>query len=239
MSANWIINRNSMTSTPSVHLPAPPPAPELDKAKRAILRVGGGRGFVVEHRTYVGSTQRIVITAAHCLPCLPPAHPAAFGEELTYPTLIGPLGGKRTVCAECLFIDPVADIAVLGSPNSTALLKQADAYDRLLEDMESLCVTDAPEQGEEPHTFRGLKVRRPTPGKGPAYVLSLRGRWLGGEVHRTGWLAFEPQSFVKSGMSGSPILSPAGEAIGLVSTGSMNPALMECLPARLRLIGGK
>jgi hypothetical protein len=34
-------------------------------------------------------------------------------------------------------------------------------------------------------------------------------------------------------MSGSPILSPDGGAIGAVSTGNMNPILTETLPAGL------
>jgi hypothetical protein len=38
------------------------------KLKRAVLRVGDGRGFVVSSRNSIGGHERIVITAAHCLP---------------------------------------------------------------------------------------------------------------------------------------------------------------------------
>lgn len=39
---------------------------------QAVIRVGDGRGFMVERQR-----QRFVLTAAHCLPRLPPAHPDA------------------------------------------------------------------------------------------------------------------------------------------------------------------
>jgi hypothetical protein len=99
----------------------------FDAATRAVLRVGGGRGFVVD-----GEWTRLVITAAHCLPQMPPAHGASYTEERTYSDLLGPLGAETTVWAECLFADPVADIAVLGEPDSQELYEQARAYNSLL-----------------------------------------------------------------------------------------------------------
>ena len=40
-----------------------------------VMTAGSGRGFVVE-----GAGERLVITAAHCLPFLPPA-PPSFGPR--------------------------------------------------------------------------------------------------------------------------------------------------------------
>ena len=101
---------------------------DRDRLVKAVLRVGDGRGFVVERRSHLGWNERIVITAAHCLPRLPPPyehllqlptpHPARYLDEETYQHLLGPLGIEPTVWATCLFLDPVADIAVLGSPNA-------------------------------------------------------------------------------------------------------------------------
>src|SRR5262249_24072358 len=52
----------------------------MELAKRAVITVREGRGFVVE-----GSRGKLcVITAAHCLPELPPAHAASKTEERTY-----------------------------------------------------------------------------------------------------------------------------------------------------------
>ena len=37
-------------------------------------------------------------------------------EERTYQRLLGELSGEPTVWAECLFADPISDVAVLGPP---------------------------------------------------------------------------------------------------------------------------
>jgi hypothetical protein len=142
----------------------------------AVLRVGHGRGFVTARQNHRGHEERIIITAAHCLPFLPPCHPARYLEEETYKRLLGPLSGKRTVWATCLFADPIADIAVLGQPDNQALSDEADAYDQLVEDMTKLAVADAPAQGSERLTFGEHQIDNPTPGNGPARVLSLKGR---------------------------------------------------------------
>jgi hypothetical protein len=98
-----------------------------------VVRVGDGRGFIIEHCVKVRplprlrnrrlpmrkwAARRLVITAAHCLPKLPPACTTSYTHERTYQNLLGTLGGNATVWAECLFVDPVADIAVLGAPDS-------------------------------------------------------------------------------------------------------------------------
>ena len=56
---------------------------------------------------------RFIITAGHCLPKLPPSHAASYTEERTYAKLVGPVGGEPTVWAECVFVNPVDDLAVL------------------------------------------------------------------------------------------------------------------------------
>ena len=60
----------------------------LETAQQAVIAVGGGRGFVVEARDQY---YRSVITAAHCLPGLPPPFPAMNLDEKTYR---GPLGSS-------------------------------------------------------------------------------------------------------------------------------------------------
>src|SRR4051812_5465416 len=78
-----------------------------DEAKRAVVRVGDGRGFVVE-----AGGDRIIITAAHCLPNFPPCASFSYTEERTYADLVGKIGTTPTVWAECYFADPIGDIAV-------------------------------------------------------------------------------------------------------------------------------
>jgi hypothetical protein len=138
----------------------------------AVLRVGKGRGFVVNHRNYLGHREPIIITAAHCLPFVPPCHPARYLKEQTYERLLGALNRKPSVWATCLFVDPIADIAVLGSPDSQEISDEADAYHRLMDDMEVLAVADAPKQGRSslPAACRARPSSTPT---GPQSLSSL------------------------------------------------------------------
>jgi hypothetical protein len=179
-----------------------------------------------------------VITASHCLPHLPPPRPASRLEERTYDKLLGRIGDSLTVWAECLFVDPVADIAVLGEPDSQELYAENEAYCELMPDI-PLAVADTP-QDYKPimvKTFDGAWIEAKHHHESlttEAWLLSLDGKWFACEVeHRPDgplWIpnASEP---IVGGMSGSPILSKAGAAIGVVSTsvnsgreGGPNPA---------------
>jgi hypothetical protein len=143
-----------------------------ERVCNGVLRVGKGRGFVVACRDQYGHPESVIITAAHCLPKkLPPPHPMRYLEEATYRRLLGPLDGRRTVWAQCIFVDPVADIAVLGQPDDQALSDEADAYNALVGDLTPFAVADAPKQDraadvggyrrrartsdQDPHAWRG------------------------------------------------------------------------------------
>jgi hypothetical protein len=201
---------------------------------QAVVRVGDGRGFVFEDKR----GKRVVITAGHCLPHLPVSHPFSYTHERTYRSLLGPLGAKPTVHAECLFADPVADIAALGSPDHQELSDEAEAYEELVMGVTPLPVADAPKQGSKRHKLQSGgqvygSIKVPTPRRATALLLSLGGKWIECSVTRWGpWLSVE-EEVIESGMSGSPIISMAGQAIGVMSTGGLNPVLLEALPPRI------
>jgi hypothetical protein len=44
---------------------------------QSVVRVGAGRGFVIETE----DEDRLIITAGHCLPHLPPSHAAAMPKN--------------------------------------------------------------------------------------------------------------------------------------------------------------
>ena len=58
----------------------------MESAKRAVIAVGDGRGFVVEGR----GEKLCVITAAHCLPHLPPPDPASNCHVVGMALLVKP-----------------------------------------------------------------------------------------------------------------------------------------------------
>lgn len=185
------------------------------KLKQAVVRVNGGRGFIIE-----ADKRRLVITAAHCLPTPPPCHGGSYTEERTYAKLLGKLGGSEpTVWAECLFADPIADIAVLGSPDNQALYDEALDYEALTEDVPF------------------LPIGEPV-GNTAAWLLTLDGDWMKCVVRLPGGRAIyidDAEDDIEAGMSGSPILNHDGTAVGVVcmNENSFNPRLTYDLPGWL------
>jgi hypothetical protein len=191
---------------------------KVKEAKSAVITVGEGRGFVINGP----DDDRLIITAAHCLPFLPPPDAAAYTEERTYQNLLGPLGSEPTVWAECLFVDPDADIAVLGTPDDQELWEQADAYKALVKSATPLSIADAPE-------------------KGHAWMLSLDGEWFRCAVQIINdgplWISKTAQP-IAGGMSRSPIVLDDATAVGVVCladvstspVGVSNPHLVRSLP---------
>jgi hypothetical protein len=200
---------------------------QLDKAKSAVIKVGDGRGFVVNGRAYFadGPRDRFIITGAHCLPFFPPCTSAAYLEEKTYKALLGPIGNEPTVWAECLFADPIADIAILGPPDRQVLSEQAADYEALVESATTLSIADAPEQNHR-------------------WMMSLDGNWFrcGFQIINDGplWIS-ETEELIEGGMSGSPIITDDAAAFGVVCladisdvpVGANNPRLVRNLPGWL------
>ena len=184
---------------------------QLHEAKSAVVTVGDGRGFVVNY-----GHSRLVVTAAQCLPFF--THGESELEQKTY-KLLAPLGSKFAVWVRCLFVDPIADIAVLGSPHDQELRDEVKAYEALMKSATPLSIADGPEHGH-------------------GWVLSLERHWLRCTVQITNnGLLWIPNTgpHVVPGMSGSPIISDSGEAIGVLSLGTNlegwnNPRLVRDLP---------
>ena len=184
-----------------------------------VITAGSGRGFVVE-----GAGERFVITAAHCLPFLPPALPSFGLVARTYGPLLAPRGEEPRAWAVCRFVDPIADIAVLGSPGTPC----ADEYKALMETATVLSI--------------GGSLQNPVNFWVPARLLSLDGRrWFSCTVRHFGgplWITHAAEG-IRSEMSGSPIVTEIGTAIGVVCTaaapweGGPNPRLTHNLPGWL------
>lgn len=182
-----------------------------------VVKVGDGRGFIIEHRVKVPPLPprlrhlprgvpflkyRLVVTAAHCLPHLPPV-PPAYTCERTYTDLLGSLdGSKKEVWAQCLFADPVGDIAVLGCPDNQELSDEADAYDALVDE------------------WPAVQLGKASSGRG--WMLALSGdHWIETTLKVSSTMSgpILLAGAAEAGMSGSPILNDAGRAIGILSQG--------------------
>lgn len=223
----------------------------MNTATSAVVQVGkhGGRGFIV-----AAGERRYVVTAAHCVGLRPPMPvPHRANGEVTYQNFVGPLGGERRVWAECLFMDPIADIAVFGAPDA---YERAAAYEALTGHVafrigkldfsrrrKSLGKTLITVDGERrevtlpPPAFLGTAFSE-------AHMLSLKGEWFTCRIMSSGGaLRFDRAAKpVVGGMSGSPIVLPDGSAVGVVCTseeggggreGGPNPMLTAHLPGWL------
>lgn len=177
-----------------------------------VVTVGGGRGFVVEHRVYFDFgggngyrklRRKVVVTASHCLPHPPKVLSGVDCKLATYANLLAPLGKEPSVWTQCLFFDPVADVAVLGEPDSQELPDEWDAYYALVKGRKPFAVA-APESGE-------------------GYMLALDGEtWqpTACEVHVTIGGNGLSTGATLAGQSGSPVLDGKGRAVALVSVGN-------------------
>ena len=134
----------------------------IEGALAAVVTVGAGRGFIVGM-----GHQRFIITAAHCLPELPPPGDI-FTEERTYWHLLARLNSPPSILAECVFVDPVADLAVLGSPDNQEFFDEADAFDDLVDSVTALNIAvakDGPASASQP-SHAAPKRARPEPAGG-------------------------------------------------------------------------
>jgi hypothetical protein len=190
----------------------------VERLKSGVITVGLGRGFVVE-----SAGERLVITAAHILPSLPPALPSFGIEARTYGPLLAVRGEEPRAWAVCRFADPIADIAVLGSPDNS----HADDYQALVGAVTALSF--------------GNSIRHPVNFWAPARLLSLDGRWFSCTIRHFGgplWITHAAER-VHGGMLGSPIVAETGTAIGVVCTitwpreGGPNARLSDNLPGWL------
>jgi len=173
----------------------------MEEANGAVIRVGDGRGFVV-----AGKCSRFIITAAHCLPFVPPCASFLPLDERTYVSLLGPLGKEPSISAECLFADPIGDIAVLGPPDGEDRIEEAEGYEKMVGAVVPFSVSEGPARDW-------------------ALLLSLNGRWFEcniNSIHGGSFWISDAEEPIRGGMSGSPILAMDGSAIGVVCAGTQS-----------------
>ena len=134
---------------------------------------------------------------------------------------VGPIGRKPTVSAECMFVDPVSDLAVLGPPDNQDLSEECDAYEAFVEQLAAFSTADilpTPLSHEMPEGEIG-------------WVFSLAGKWQQCRMSQVGGPLWLSGASIDAGMSGSPILSANGRAVGVIVSNHAQPRLWHGLPS--------
>lgn len=161
--------------------------------KTTVTVNGDGQGVLVGNN--------LILTAAHCVECNCEGH-IALGDVI--PCDIS--SGQTSIKAMVLAVDPVSDIAVLGSLDDQNYFKEANAYEEFCESMPfvPLCTRDYA-------TFKKFAI----------HIYTHKGTWLTGRAEscRVGHysLFIEPDAPVESGTSGGPIINEYGELVAIVS----------------------
>jgi hypothetical protein len=179
---------------------------------------------------------------------VPPPHLGRFLEEYTFAKVVGPLGEKPHASAECVFVDTIADLAVLGSPDNQALSDQAGEYVALTAALPAISLA-IPPAAVDRKARRESKMTRAEFLKrfeSRAWVLSLDGQWFecAATYSEGGMLTIRTKGSkrVVNGMSGSPVVTLDGVALALVSTSGVSelvddttqcPCLIDALPGWL------
>jgi hypothetical protein len=167
----------------------------LGDVENAIVLVSkkGGRGVLV--------SGNLIITAAHCIDY------STNGQMMLGDLYIENIKtAKGEIKASPLAVEPVSDIAVLGSLDSQAFADDADRFDRFCE-----CTKPVPLCTKDFDLFK----------KFPVYISNHDGKWVRGMATQgntnANALAIEADEQIEGGASGGPIITESGELVGIVS----------------------
>jgi S1-C subfamily serine protease len=151
-----------------------------------------------------------ILTAAHCVEWDGEGRMPAGGDYFVekVETRCG-----RKLLAEVRAVEPVSDIAVLDSLDPQEASDEAGAFEAFVEAVAGI----------------SLCTRIPKSGKAvPVQVLTHKGEWITGRVINyrmpgaspIGTLYLEADTQIEGGTSGGPVITKAGELIGLISWSS-------------------
>jgi hypothetical protein len=176
----------------------------------SVVSVGDGLGFVVEGQ----AARRFIITTVRSLRVLPLYEYHPDYRDWSYRGLVGRRRGPCYVTAECVFVDLVANIAVLASPADRVAFasdEEIQEFEALVASVPALSVARDPEK----HAFRpkeGARLPSPDGGWSPCEIIATDCGVL-----------IEPPANIDARILGGPIVNDDGEAIGLVSDDFRGP----------------
>lgn len=146
-----------------------------------------------------------ILTAAHCIWWDGDGAMALGGHFLER---ISTKSGAQ-LFVNVMAAEPVADIAVLDTPDNQAFYEQADAF-------EAWCN----ETAAVPVSAQVLEIGESM----PVHILTHKGTWIRGEITRyglpglpCGMIYIKPEEPIEGGTSGGPVVDAYGRLVGLVS----------------------
>lgn len=169
---------------------------DITKATVVILKKGG-LGVLV--------SDNLIMTAAHCIDCNCEGYMALgdyFIEEIK-------TAQEKVLKVSPLAVEPICDIAVLGSMDNQSFFDEARQFEVFCENTKSvpLCVSEI-----EPNEIF------------PVHTFTHKGTWVEGRAKyfskNSPFLSIEYEEQIEGGTSGGPIINNYGELVGIVSTPS-------------------
>lgn len=164
------------------------------------LPAKGGRGAVV--------AGGYVITAAHCIDCMCDGSMRA-GANSQLVNIVTAVGTLRVMV---LAVEPVCDLAVLGSLGYQEFPEEFEAFEDFCEKISPLIVSQ-----EEFDRDRKISV----------HICISKNNWIAGKAKQTSgnapWTYIETEEQLKGGSSGSPIVDESARLVGVVSFGIESP----------------
>jgi hypothetical protein len=134
------------------------------------------------------------------------------GDDPDFINLRSAVNRRKRAKALVNFVDPCADLAVLGADGSGAELRDMDL--KAFEELQALT-----------ESLKPLALPKHLPAEGeplPVWVNTIRGKWLSGQVkmffeHCTSFMV-DFSGPIPGGTSGSPVLDSSGAVVGVLNT---------------------
>ncbi len=170
---------------------------DVAKATVTLLRKGG-QGVLV--------SSNLILTAAHCI-----NYECEGGMVLGDYFIEKIKTGERELKVSPLAVEPVSDIAVLGSLDKQEFSKEADDFEKFCEDTKPVPLC----RREDYVLFQKFQV----------HIYTHKGTWVTGsatlcrEDDKTLWVETDEQ--IEGGTSGGPIINDSGDLVGIASNFSL------------------
>lgn len=182
-----------------------------DRIPQAVVKIKGkqGQGVLVRNK--------LVITAAHCISW------SSNGSMVLGDYFIEEIeaeGGRELKLAP-IIVEPMTDLAVLGSLDGQEFPLEDDAFDNFCEMTTPAKISRNPFRADKVKIIQHQGFRPLREYEFRIHIYTHEGCWIQGTAsvrHDSPMMFVKTDHVVKGGTSGSPILNDYGELVGIVST---------------------